>query len=578
MLLRRFAPIGFLIAARALAQDITVGDPVWLGSAPTPEVLPHFVHPLAVKFPAEALATTEIGYVVARERLDSDGKRLFLGEFANRTIYRRAVDAALNNCELTPALRSGHPIAADIYLTVIFNPASAPVTGPEAQPRLLTVTPVFATQPLIPAGGSGSVLLSTHLMIDAGGKIASLTPNSPGDAPLVGAIHDGVVQWRFAPARRQGIPFATGINLPIRVVPPWIDQSTVTAAPWPIRQVSPIYPLAMRYSHLRGEVMVQFIVDQNGNVQNPVVLNSNNPGFDEAALVAIRKWVFQPGRRDGRPVNVRMAVPIIFQLNEDLHDDLAIRVYNPGPGIPSEFPNDAAPHLDAFEVRSTGDQTKIPPEFRFDTAPHIRGVVLPIYPSELLGEQIHGSAEVNFLIDREGRVAAATVTHATRPEFGQALLAAVSMYQFEPARRQGQPTATILTQDQDFSLSMPTPAGMADKAASVMGDYELVGRIRQHPEVLVNAATLDHPLHPVSTRPAVFPPMLRGKATDGSALIEVVIDENGHTRIPRIVSASDPAFGYASVQAIASWLFDPPTVNGAKVVTGAQVPFEFKLK
>lgn len=63
---------------------------------------------------------------------------------------------------------------------------------------------------------------------------------------------------------------------------------------------------------------------------------------------------------------------------------------------------------------------------------------------------------------------------------------------------------------------------------------------------------------------------------NGEALIETFIDEFGYTQLPRIISASDPAFGYAACQAIAGWQFEPPLKDGKPVVVKVRIPVEFK--
>ncbi|NBC26272.1 MAG: TonB family protein [Bacteroidetes bacterium] len=76
------------------------------------------------------------------------------------------------------------------------------------------------------------------------------------------------------------------------------------------------YPeLAMR-AHIEGRVFVQFIVNENGDVEDPVVLRGIGGGCDEEALRVIRETKFSPGMQRGRPVRVRYAVPIIFMLRE----------------------------------------------------------------------------------------------------------------------------------------------------------------------------------------------------------------------------------------------------------------------
>jgi protein TonB len=61
-----------------------------------------------------------------------------------------------------------------------------------------------------------------------------------------------------------------------------------------------------------GTVYVVFIVDENGRVQSPAVQQSPDPVFDKAAIEAIKKWKFEPGKRSGKPVRFRMRQPITF--------------------------------------------------------------------------------------------------------------------------------------------------------------------------------------------------------------------------------------------------------------------------
>ena len=80
-----------------------------------------------------------------------------------------------------------------------------------------------------------------------------------------------------------------------------------------IRQ-QPIYPFAMRRVGLKGEVNIRFIVDTNGDVLDPYVISASHSEFEIAALQAISKWKFRPGRRNGRSVNTRMTEDIAFEL------------------------------------------------------------------------------------------------------------------------------------------------------------------------------------------------------------------------------------------------------------------------
>ena len=61
----------------------------------------------------------------------------------------------------------------------------------------------------------------------------------------------------------------------------------------------------------------------------------------------------------------------------------------------------------------------------------------------------------------------------------------------------------------------------------------------------------------------------------GEAQVEFLVDEQGHAHLPRIAGASDPAFGYAAVQAVSQWLFEPPKAGGKAAVVRVVEPFEF---
>lgn len=85
--------------------------------------------------------------------------------------------------------------------------------------------------------------------------------------------------------------------------------------PRAIVQTSPIYPGEAKINGMEGQVLLGFTVDEDGRVNAPYVIRCTNRVFEEAALRAVLKWRFEPGRRDGRVVRYRMAVPIVFSLN-----------------------------------------------------------------------------------------------------------------------------------------------------------------------------------------------------------------------------------------------------------------------
>lgn len=95
-----------------------------------------------------------------------------------------------------------------------------------------------------------------------------------------------------------------------------VSASGLDNAPNARVQLSPDYPFAAKQEGLEGEVVVEFLVEESGRVSNPRVVRSSNPVFDEPSLRAVLKWHFEPGKRDGRVVRFRMAVPLVFSLDK----------------------------------------------------------------------------------------------------------------------------------------------------------------------------------------------------------------------------------------------------------------------
>lgn len=76
-----------------------------------------------------------------------------------------------------------------------------------------------------------------------------------------------------------------------------------------------VYPEIARLAGIEGRVTVQFIIDERGNVVNPVVVRGIGGGCDEAAIEAVKKARFTPGMQRGRPVKVSYTLPVTFRLN-----------------------------------------------------------------------------------------------------------------------------------------------------------------------------------------------------------------------------------------------------------------------
>ena len=76
------------------------------------------------------------------------------------------------------------------------------------------------------------------------------------------------------------------------------------------------YPVEAQTAGVQGKVIVQFVVEKDGNIANPKVVRSIDPDLDGEAIRVISimpKW--KPGMQKGQPVRVKYTVPVTFRLD-----------------------------------------------------------------------------------------------------------------------------------------------------------------------------------------------------------------------------------------------------------------------
>ncbi|MBN3520137.1 TonB family protein [Algoriphagus lutimaris] len=76
------------------------------------------------------------------------------------------------------------------------------------------------------------------------------------------------------------------------------------------------YPTQARRMGIEGTVIVVFVVNTDGSIQDVDVLRGIGGGCDEEAIRVVSaapKW--EPGKQRGRPVRTRMRLPIRFKLS-----------------------------------------------------------------------------------------------------------------------------------------------------------------------------------------------------------------------------------------------------------------------
>ena len=110
------------------------------------------------------------------------------------------------------------------------------------------------------------------------------------------------------------------LMFPVATVGAQGDVST----PKILREVTPT--AEAEAAGIEGEVTLEAVVRADGSVSDVKVTKSLDTeyGLDQQAVKGLEQWYFEPGRRDGKPVPVLLAIVMRFTL-----DDNRRRVHDP---------------------------------------------------------------------------------------------------------------------------------------------------------------------------------------------------------------------------------------------------------
>jgi protein TonB len=123
-------------------------------------------------------------------------------------------------------------------------------------------------------------------------------------SPLAGLL-DSVLRPSTPPKPVPAAPPAT----PVPAAPALIRVSGPVQAALLLRRVEPQYPLAARQARISGTVELSGIIGTDGRIRE-LHVTSGNPWLAQAALEAVRQWVYQPTLLGGKPVEVLTTIQV----------------------------------------------------------------------------------------------------------------------------------------------------------------------------------------------------------------------------------------------------------------------------
>jgi periplasmic protein TonB len=246
-------------------------------------------------------------------------------------------EALLENSSTRPNTRKGDFIVsvvshgvllaiimlAPLYFTktVQFSPMRATeLIGPPAS-ALMSAKPVASAVPTsVPAKNvvTSAVKLSLpsphkqaaeEVVSAAPGQLTGVAPGTAGT--ITGGQLGGVMGGILTSAPSTYVPPPASAK-PSAETP--IRTGGDVKEPRLISFVNPIYPVILRQANVSGDVVIDAVVDANGNVakMQPV---SGQRLLVAAAMDAVRQWRYQPTLLNGQPIPVIVRVTVTFRLS-----------------------------------------------------------------------------------------------------------------------------------------------------------------------------------------------------------------------------------------------------------------------
>jgi len=194
--------------------------------------------------------------------------------------------------------------------TMLVAPPPPPPPPPAAQQIVRSLTPkrvfVNAGKLIAPTviPSRVAMLKEAPLDPDLGSGLTGGVPGGVAGGQLGGVIGGIVAEAHSVP--RPPVAKSAQSGTPLRV-------GGRVRAPKNLLKVQPAYPPLARQSHIQGNVLIDAVIDTDGNVVE-MNLVSGHPLLVPAALEAVRHWKYEPTYLNDQAVPVQLIVTVTFQL------------------------------------------------------------------------------------------------------------------------------------------------------------------------------------------------------------------------------------------------------------------------
>lgn len=176
--------------------------------------------------------------------------------------------------------------------------------------------------------GEGQAKL--QFVIGADGKVHDPKVVS-ADHPAFGeAAIAAMTEWTFKPVVKDGVAVDKKVAMPFVFKPSPVDklnialgrlvyqslpEEAITVKEWgkrpkPVKRSRPQYPASKKGSGEEVTLRMQFVIGPDGKTYNPDSSDKSDQSFKMSAIGAISRMEFEPPKKKGKPVYVKMQFPV----------------------------------------------------------------------------------------------------------------------------------------------------------------------------------------------------------------------------------------------------------------------------
>ena len=182
-------------------------------------------------------------------------------------------------------------------------------------PDELNMTPVVEQKDMISAtGNTGAPSKAITQKVQEVPKTVATQEISPVTSKLVIGNGEGITRQADVTEALPQVPI-TKDSVVLKTVEqlPEFPGGIVQFMKWLTRNLR--YPPIAQSQRIQGKVVVSFIINKDGSIASPTIVQSVDPVLDREALRVVKmmpRW--KPGLQNGKPCRTMFAIPVNFQL------------------------------------------------------------------------------------------------------------------------------------------------------------------------------------------------------------------------------------------------------------------------